>query len=171
MSFFPTQYKKSVFDIDFVKLWALGYRGIIFDIDATLVPHGLDATQQVIELFDNLHQMGFGTLLLSNNNEVRIRQFNQNIQTHYIADANKPNPANYLRALSILGLPHHQVVMVGDQLFTDMLGANRANIASILVDFLPQQGETRLGKKRTVEKWLMSIYRFLPNANRLERMG
>lgn len=165
---FPTQYNKSVFEIDFEKLWTLGYRGIIFDIDATLVPHGLDATQQVVKLFIDLHHMGFCTLLLSNNNEARIQRFNKDIQTKYIADANKPNATNYLKALSTLNLPHHQVIMIGDQLFTDILGANRANIASILVDFLPQQGETKLGKKRTLEKWLMSIYHFLPNTNQLD---
>lgn len=171
MKFYPTQHEKSVFNIDYDKLWALGYRGIIFDIDATLVPHGLDVTEQVNDLFKHIHDLGFKTLLLSNNNEARIQQFNRIIQTNYIADANKPNPNNYLKSLKILNLPCNEVLMIGDQLFTDILGANRCGISSILVDFLPQQNEVKLGKKRTVEKWLMFIYKFFPNKNSIGKIS
>lgn len=165
MIFFPTQHEKSVFTIDFNKLWNLNYRGIIFDIDATLVPHGLNANQNIIDLFECIHQIGFQTLLLSNNGETRIQSFNQKINTHYIANANKPNPENYIKALEILNLHKQEVLMIGDQLFTDILGANRCGIKNVLVDFLPQDGETKLGKKRMVEKYLMYLYRLLPNAN------
>lgn len=171
MNIFPTQYEKSVWTIDFSKLYQLGYQGIIFDIDATLVPHGRDATQEVKALFRSLHQLGFKTLLLSNNNEARIKRFNEDINTHYIHSANKPNAESYLRALDILALDKQAVIFIGDQLFTDILGANRCGIANILVDYLPQQGETKLGKKRTVEKWLMSLYRFLPKSNTIGQIS
>ena len=81
---FPGSYVEDVFSINYDNLYSKGYRGLIFDIDNTLVPHGADSTAQVDELFNKLHAMGFKTLLLSNNNKERIERFTQNIDTLYI---------------------------------------------------------------------------------------
>ena len=69
--FYPYEYAESVFVIDYAKLFAKGYRGIIFDIDMTLVPHGYDANKKVEELFKTVHAAGLKTLLLTNNDEDR----------------------------------------------------------------------------------------------------
>lgn len=158
IKFFPTQYIKSISDIDFEKVYQLGYRAIIFDIDATLVPHGAKVTPEVENLFQQLKEIGFKTLLLSNNSESRVTEFNKNIQTNIIYDAEKPKSDGFLKALDMLNIEKEYVLMVGDQLFTDILGANKCGIKNILVDFLPQVGEKKLGKKRSVEKILMKFY-------------
>ena len=95
---YPTAHVPSVFAIDYEKLSALGYKGILFDIDNTLVHHGDDSTPEVDALFRHIHSLGLKTLLLSDNSAARIERFNRNIRTLFIAEAGKPDPASYRRA-------------------------------------------------------------------------
>ena len=158
-NFFPYECVKSVFDIDYKKLYDLGYRGILFDIDNTLVLHGEDSTPEIDQLFRYIHSIGLKTFLLSNNNIERIERFTRNIDTLYIPEADKPQPLNYRKAVEMLELKISEVVFVGDQLFTDIRGANRCGMANILVDFLKHPGETNFGKKRAVEKYILKFYK------------
>ena len=139
--FFPYEYVDSVFSLDYEKLYRLGYRGLLLDIDNTLVLHGADSNPAVDELFRQIHRAGFKTLLLSNNSE------------------DKPSPAGYLRALEMLQIPKEQAIVIGDQIFTDVYGANRCGVASILVRFLRRDGERKIGKRRWAEKLLLQLYR------------
>lgn len=156
--FYPYEYEESVFTIDYEKLYSKGFRAVIFDIDNTLVHHGDDSTPEVDELFKHIHKTGLKTLLLSNNSEERIQRFMQNIESLYIAEAQKPEPGNYLKAVEMLGVKKTEVVMVGDQIFTDILGANRCGMASILVKFILLEGETKIGIRRHIEKMLLRFY-------------
>ncbi|MBR1562704.1 MAG: HAD family hydrolase, partial [Ruminococcus sp.] len=117
--FYPYEYAESVFGIDYEKLYEKGFRGIIFDIDNTLVHHGDDSNPKVDQLFRDIHAIGFKTLLLSNNEKSRVESFIKNIETEYICDADKPAPEAYLRAVKKLGLRKDQTVCIGDQIFTD----------------------------------------------------
>lgn len=158
-SYYPYAYVKSVFSIDYQKLYDNGFRGIIFDIDNTLVHHGDDSTPSADELFRKLHKIGFRTLLLSNNSEERVERFMKNIDTLSICDADKPDPTGYLRALEMLQVKREEAVVVGDQIFTDILGANRAGIAGILVAFIRTGNEKRLGKRRYIEFALLRLWK------------
>ena len=166
-NFYPYEHVKSVFYIDYEKLYELGYRGIIFDIDNTLVHHGDDSTPEIDSLFKEIQGKGFKTLLLSNNDTERIERFIKNIDTLYIPDAGKPNTQNYEKALSMLGIKKHEAVFVGDQLFTDIYGANKCGMANILVDFIKLDGEKKIGKKRYLEKLILKIYNHTKYAHRL----
>lgn len=157
--FYPYEYAHSVFTIDYDKLYNSGYRGLIFDIDNTLVPHGDDSDNSIDSLFHNLHRKGFQTLLLSNNGEERVKRFIRNIDTLYICNGNKPKPQGYLRAVEMLQLSKKEVVFIGDQIFTDIFGANRSRIASILVQFLHHPEETSFGKRRAVEGRILKCYK------------
>lgn len=157
--YYPGTYADSVFDIDYPKLYAKGYRGIIFDVDSTLVPHGGDSTPDVDALFKEIHAAGLKTLLLTNNDEERVLRFIRNIDTLYLCDADKPDPAGYLKAVEMLGVDKDQVVYIGDQVFIDIVGANRAGIDSILVHYILHEGETKLGIKRNLEKPVLWCYR------------
>ena len=157
--YYPGTYADSVFDIDYPKLYAKGYRGIIFDVDSTLVPHGGDSTPAVDALFKEIHAAGLKTLLLTNNDEERVLRFIRNIDTLYLCDADKPDPAGYLKAVEMLGVDKDQVVYIGDQVFIDIVGANRAGIDSILVHYILHEGETKLGIKRNLEKPVLWCYR------------
>ena len=63
----PDKYVEDVFSIDYEDLYRQGFRGLIFDIDNTLVPHGADSDSKIDKLFQDIHSLGFKTLLLSNN--------------------------------------------------------------------------------------------------------
>ncbi|MDU2991733.1 MAG: hypothetical protein E7B64_04495, partial [Streptococcus mitis] len=95
--FMPSARAKNVFDIPYQRLYQIGFKGLIFDIDQTLVMHGAPATEQVIELFQNLKALGFQIFLLSNNDEERITEFNKHLSVPFIPLAEKPNPKNLVQ--------------------------------------------------------------------------
>lgn len=156
--FYPCEYAESVFSIDYEKLYKMGYRGILFDIDGTLVPHGNDSTEAVDALFRTIHEAGLKTLMLSNNSEERIRRFLKNIDSLYIYDAGKPHTASYDKAVKMLDLRKEETLCIGDQIFTDILGSNKSGIDSILVKFLCHENETKIGKRRTLEMVILWFY-------------
>ncbi len=156
--FYPGCYVEDVFSIDYVKLTAMGVKALIFDIDNTLVPHGADSTPRVDEFFHHLHGMGLKTLLLSNNNRERIERFKRNFDSLYIEEAGKPHAACYHHAVQMLGVQPSEVVVVGDQVFTDILGANRAGLQSILVKYIGFYKKERKGIRRNLEKVVLWFY-------------
>lgn len=156
--FYPDGHVHSVLQIDYMKLFKNGYRGILFDIDNTLVHHGDDSTEEIDDLFRKIHQIGLKTIIISNNNEERIKRFIKNIHTQYIAEAGKPDASGYLKAVEMLGLPKDECVCVGDQIFTDIYGANKSNIDSILVDFIRLPEEKWFGKRRILEKIILKFW-------------
>ena len=101
--FFPDEYMESTYSIPFEKLYQEGYRGVIFDIDNTLVPHGAPADERAKQLFRRLKEIGFESCLLSNNQKKRVEMFNQDVGTHYIFNAHKPATGNYKRAMELMG--------------------------------------------------------------------
>ena len=101
--FYPDLRKNSIYEIDFNGLYKKGIRGLIFDIDNTLVSHGADADERIEKLFGELKKMGFKTFLLSNNKLERVKRFNTNIRSLYIYRAGKPNPTNYIKAMRMMG--------------------------------------------------------------------
>ena len=156
--FYPYERAESVFAIDYNKLYEKGYRGLIFDIDNTLVPHGKDSTPQVDELFAVIKNAGLKTLLLSNNDEPRVKRFLKNIDSLYICDAEKPAKEGYIKALEMLGFDKNETICIGDQVFTDIYGANRCGIPNILVDYIKKPGETKIGIRRHLEIIVLKIY-------------
>lgn len=157
--YYPSAYAESVFDIDYGKLYEKGYRGIIFDIDSTLVPHGADSTPEVDALFKEIRRAGLKTLLMTNNDEERVLRFIRNIDTLYLCDANKPAADGYLRAVEMLGTKKEKIVYIGDQVFIDIVGANNVGVDSILVHYILHEGETKLGIKRNLEKPVLWLWR------------
>lgn len=158
-SYYPYEYVESVFAIDYKKLYDLGFRGIIFDIDNTLVPHGDNSTPEVDALFKEIHAAGIKTVLLSNNDRKRIERFIKNIDTQYVCDAEKPNPDGFIKALEKLGIDKDEVVCIGDQTFSDIIGANNCGIKSILVKFIGFYTEKKLGIRRRIEKAVLFCYK------------
>lgn len=158
-NFYPYEYVKSVFDIDYKKLHNIGIRGLIFDIDNTLVHHGDDASSRVIHLFKKIHNIGLKTVLLSNNDEERVSRFVKNINTPYVCDAEKPASHGYKKALSILGTSEKETVVIGDQMFVDIIGANRCDIPSILVHYISAPNEKWIGFKRYIEMAVLALFK------------
>ena len=121
--FFPDEYVASTYVIPFEKLYEEGYRGVIFDIDNTLVPHGAPADDRARKLFDRLKKIGFASCLISNNQEARVKMFNKDIQTNYICNAHKPSTKNYIRAMEIMGTHQRNNAFCGGPAFYRCVGS------------------------------------------------
>lgn len=158
-SLYPKQYIDSTYSIDFDNLYEKGYRGIIFDIDNTLVPHGAPADERSIKLITHLKELGFKVLFLSNNKEPRVKMFNDAVDCIYIFKANKPSPNGYLSAMEKMGTNTDNTLFVGDQIFTDVWGANKSGIYSILVGKIAPQEEIQIVLKRRLEWIVLKFYK------------
>lgn len=156
--FYPDNEADSAYEIDYEGLYAKGFRGIIFDIDNTLVPHGAPADERAVALIGRLQKTGFGVLLLSNNKEPRVKSFNDSVKARYIFKAGKPGTAGYVRAMKELGTTPENTVFVGDQLFTDVWGAKKAGIVTYLVKPIHPKEEIQIVLKRYLERIVLYFY-------------
>ena len=158
MILYPSAEAHSCESIDFKKLYEKGYRGIIFDIDNTLVPHGAPADEKAIEFFKYLKKTGCKTCLISNNSKERVLPFAKAVGAKAVWKANKPAGRNYLLACRQMKTDRTNTVFVGDQIFTDVLGANLAGIPSILVEPIHPKEEIQIVLKRYLEKIVLFFY-------------
>lgn len=156
--FYPDEYYDSTYNIDFEKLYREGYRGVIFDIDNTLVPHGAPADERSIAFFNQLKEIGFEATLLSNNKEARVKMFNEPVGVHTIWKANKPSAKGYMNAMQLMGTDVASTVFIGDQLFTDVWGAKNAKIRSFLVKPMNPKEEIQIVIKRRLEAVVLFFY-------------
>ncbi len=130
----PDEYVNSVLDITPEKLQQQGIRGIITDLDNTLVEWDrADATDELVKWFESMHEAGIRIIIASNNNEERVKHFAEPHGIPFIHRAKKPLGGAYYAALVQLRLRRHEVVMLGDQLLTDVMGAKRQKLYTILV--------------------------------------
>ena len=157
--FYPDKDAEATYEIDFKALYREGYRGIIFDIDNTLVPHGEPADQRAIDFFEELRGMGYQTMLLSNNKEPRVKGFADSVGSDYIYKANKPSRMGYIEAMEVMGTAKENTLFVGDQLFTDVWGAKRTGIFSYLVKPIHPKEEIQIVLKRRLEWIVLYFYR------------
>ena len=162
--FYPAEMAESSYDINYEELYRKGYRGLIYDIDNTLVEHGADANAEVVELFRRLNKIGFRICLLSNNKAPRVRRFYRGarvkgVKLHYIFNAQKPRRRNYMKAMVLMRTTKKNTLFIGDQLFTDVYGANRSGIRSILVKPINKAEEVQIVAKRKLERVIMHFYR------------
>lgn len=157
--FYPDLMAPSAYEVNFRDYFEKGYRGVIFDIDNTLVPHGAPADKRSIELIEGLKEMGFGVVLLSNNKEPRVKMFNDEVHASYIFKAGKPAKKGYQKAMEMMGTDTKTTLFVGDQLFTDVWGARNTGIFSILVSPIDKKEEIQIVLKRYLEKIVLVFYR------------
>lgn len=130
----PDEYVNSVLEITPEKLHQQGIRGIITDLDNTLVEWDrADATDELIKWFESLREAGISIIIASNNNEERVRHFAEPHGIPFIHRAKKPLGGAYYAALVQLRLRRHEVAMIGDQLLTDVMGAKRQKLYTFLV--------------------------------------
>ena len=147
--FFPDHTVASAYDIDFEKLYHQGYRGVLFDIDNTLVE----------KLFHRLDKIGFEYCLISNNKMKRVHSFNETIGAHMVFNAHKPARKGYYYAMDLMGTRPENTIFVGDQLFTDIFGAKRIGLKNYLVKPINAREEIQIVLKRKLEWIVLREYR------------
>ncbi|HLN62831.1 MAG TPA: YqeG family HAD IIIA-type phosphatase [Symbiobacteriaceae bacterium] len=130
----PAEYHKSIFAIDLDKLHAGGYRAIMLDLDNTLVKwNDPDPTPGLMEWLERVRQKGFEACIVSNNSGPRVSEFAAKVGIPFISKATKPRRKGFREAMERLGVRPEQTVVIGDQIFTDVLGGNRSGARTILV--------------------------------------
>lgn len=156
--FYPDFTRESAYAIEYEALYEKGCRGIIFDIDNTLVPHGVEADERAIALFERLRSIGYQTVLLSNNKEPRVRPFSEQVGSDFLCNAGKPGRAGYEKAMEMMKTTTENTIFVGDQLFTDVWGAKKAGIPAYLVNPIHPKEEIQIVLKRKLEHIVLYFY-------------
>ncbi len=130
----PNLYLDSVQAIDLRLLRRQGIRGVVLDLDNTLAGwRALQPTQEVATWLKGLRGHQIKAVILSNNGKGRVRDFAKSVGVPCIANARKPRIRGFLQAMELLGTTQQTTAVIGDQVFTDILGGNRAGFFTILV--------------------------------------
>lgn len=168
---FPDDYVESTYIIDFAALYRQGYRALLFDVDNTLVPHNAPADECACAFFSCVKGLGYECMFLSNNKEPRVKTFCEAVGGDgYIYKAGKPKAAGYLEACRRLGISPAQTLFVGDQILTDIWGANNAGIRSVLVKPVRKwHEEPQIVAKRFLEALILFFYRIYTAGGRHAR--
>ncbi|MFC7060707.1 YqeG family HAD IIIA-type phosphatase [Halobacillus seohaensis] len=133
-NFLPNEHVGSVHDINPLVLKDKGIKGIITDLDNTLVAWDApDATEEIIEWFQLMDENGIQVIIASNNNENRVKLFSEPLDTTFIHSARKPLSNAFKKAQKAMNVRKEELVVVGDQIMTDVLGGNLAGLHTILV--------------------------------------
>ena len=152
----PDYYLSSLFTVSARDLQEKGIRGLLLDIDNTLVPnHQPDADGRVLTFVSSMQEAGIRLAILSNASVHRISLFNRPLGLPVVAGTFKPFRRGYRHGMTLLGLDASEVCMAGDQLFTDILGANLAGIRSLLVSPIHLLEPWYVRLKRLAEKVFM----------------
>lgn len=156
---YPTKVLNCIFDLPVDELLTQGIKGIIFDIDNTLVPYDeAEPTEQIIRFFEELQSKGLKITLASNNTEDRVVRFNEKLKVLALHKANKPSRKGLRKALQMMGCEANEAVIVGDQIFTDVYGGNRAGLRTYLVTPVSDKDEWQTKVKRGLEKQVIRCY-------------
>lgn len=155
----PTRYYDKKEDIPVEAYYQKGYRGIMFDVDNTLVPHDCPIDDTTKAYINHLKEIGFSICLISNNDEERVKRFAEPLGVDYIYKAWKPAKRGYLQGMKKIGTTVENTLFVGDQIYTDIWGANNAGIYSILLDPIDPKEEIQIILKRIPEKFVKWNYR------------
>lgn len=149
----PDGYARSLAEISLEELRSNGVRGIIVDLDNTLVAYRESVVAPaVLEWVKAARSQGFGVVLVSNNWSQRVAAIGAHLDVPTVPSAMKPLPAAFLRALRVLGTERRQTIVVGDQLLTDVLGAKLMGMRAILTQPLSEEGFITTRMLRVVER-------------------
>ncbi|MFC4776741.1 YqeG family HAD IIIA-type phosphatase [Paenibacillus sp. GCM10023252] len=157
----PHMRVNTVYDIDLSELHARGIRGIITDLDNTLVgAKEALATPELVQWLDVVRDFGLKVVIVSNNNQTRVSKFAAPLNIPFIHAARKPANKSFRKALGVLELPAEHTVVIGDQMLTDVLGGNRMGLYTILVlPIAPSDEGVMTRVNRTIERIALSRLR------------
>lgn len=138
-NFIPYDCYETIYNIDYNKLYSIGFKIILFDLDNTISRYKESVGSiEAIKLITDIKKIGFKVFVLSNNSEKRIKKSVNSLDVIGFSKARKPLKGGYKKVLKYLKENNYitcesEVVSIGDQILTDVLGSNRMNIKAILV--------------------------------------
>ncbi|MBP1947608.1 YqeG family HAD IIIA-type phosphatase [Virgibacillus litoralis] len=155
--FLPNEHVKTIFDIHPALLKKKGINGIITDLDNTLVAWDVkDATPEVIQWFEQMKKQDIKVTIISNNKQERVKLFSEPLDTPFVFSARKPLSQAFKSAAKEMKLKKEEVVVIGDQLLTDVLGGNFAGFHTILVVPIVQTDGKITRINRKIERRILS---------------
>lgn len=154
---YPSLYVDTLMDIPLEKLRQKKIKTFLLDLDNTITEWNSNELRlEVLQWFENVKLQGFGCCIISNNGEQRIKLVADRLNVPFIHRAAKPRRGSFNRALEIMGVTVDEAAVVGDQVFTDILGGNRAGLFTILVKPLARREFVGTKINRTLEIIILS---------------
>lgn len=151
----PNHYVKSIYDIDYKELKKNNYKNLIFDIDNTIMPvNDINVSDELLKFFNELKK-DFNICLVSNNGIDRAKPVIDKLDIKGIYNACKPSKEAYDKVIKILGSNSSNTVMIGDQMLSDIVFANRFNLYSILVEPYENKYDIKTGTSRILQNIIM----------------
>lgn len=155
--FIPDFYVKNITEIDLDVFKTKDITAVILDLDNTLDSHTTATpSDRALSFLETLKQNGFSVCIISNGKQERVEKYLKNLSIPYIAKAGKPLKKSYQKALDILNTTPVQTAFVGDQIFTDVWGANRMGLTTILTEPIEQFENAFFYIKRAFERAVKS---------------
>lgn len=132
--FKPTWMIEAIYHLTPEQLKEKNIKAVLTDLDNTLIAwNNPDGTEELIQWIKVMEEAGIPVVILSNNNDERVKRVASALNLDYVARAIKPTVIGFKKAETKLGLPKEEILMVGDQIMTDVWGANLAGIRTVLV--------------------------------------
>lgn len=154
--YIPDKYYKSIFAIDYKKLKKSGIKCILMDLDNTLAPPSVKKpTKKVVDLIESLKDMGFKIIILANCQRSRVDVFKNELNIDASALSFKPKKDKYLKIMNLYKYKPEEICAIGDQLVTDVFGANRLNITTVLVNPISSKDSLYGSVNRKLEKQII----------------
>lgn len=157
--YIPDIYQKSVYTINYSKLKSSGIKCLVFDLDNTISPITLSKpTKRLKDLFTKLKSMGFKCIILSNSGKKRVEPFKNELSVDAGASAKKPNNKKFIKIMNSYNFIPNEIACIGDQLLTDIYGANKMGFTSILVNQMGKKDFVVSIFNRTIEKIIFNRF-------------
>lgn len=152
MIIYPDLYLKSVKDITIEVLNKNNIKALILDVDNTLIDYYKNLSEDIIKWAESLKQQGITLYILSNTNkEEKVKTVAEKLKIEYEFFAKKPSKKGFIKIQKKLDIPEANIGVVGDQIFTDIIGGNRCNMFTILVDPVDKKDFWYTAWKRPIE--------------------
>ena len=154
--FVPDKYFKSIYDINYESLKKSGIKCLIFGLTNTLVPESItEPNKKVKDLFDDVKDMGFRVILMSNASKKAIQPFKESLCVDSSYMSFKPFKGKYKKILRLYDLKDNEVACIGSGLLFDICGANRMDLTSILVNPISADEYTITKLNRKIENMVV----------------
>jgi len=166
-NFKPDMYYKDIFSINYSKLRSKGIKCLLFDLDNTIEPILIPyPDSEDIRLFSKLKIMGFKVIIMSNSKRERVISFAKKLGVDYNFLSAKPFIKAYLKLMYKYNFKSYEIAAIGDQIVTDVYGANNAQMTSIFVDKISNIELKKTKINRFIEKIILN---HLKNKNEFEK--
>lgn len=168
MNIYPKLYLESVKEISIEILYKNNIKGIILDVDNTLIDFEKKIPEGIKDWVENMKKQNIKLCILSNSNrKEKIKNLAGGLKIPFIYFAKKPLKKGFQKAKQILDLPNEQIAVVGDQIFTDIIGANRNNMFPILVKPIDEKDIWITKIKRPIENRIIEKFKKVTNEKKV----